>query len=249
MRRLGRLRVHKAMRTNPRPLRRASGSAASVSPVGDAARRSAVETALRDLEAWRARTVPDAAAPLDADDLVRLLRDCIAAVDLDPAIVAGFTVNTVHYYRRKDIIDPPDGRTASARYGLRHLWQVAGARLAGYLGLVTLAEARAQMRAADTAALLEFLAARVADARARLMMRSATRMPSQVPTSAARPLPGAHSPPAPSPPTLSEPALMIALPGNAWCIVPVAHDANHSARAAADLARALDVALRDIRSS
>ena len=55
-------------------------------------------------------------------------------------------MNTVHYYRRKDIVDPPEGRTAAARYGLRHLWQVAGARLAGHLGLVTLAEARRAMR-------------------------------------------------------------------------------------------------------
>ena len=68
------------MRTNRRLGRRASAqaSAALARPVADAARRGAEELALQALEAWRARTVPDATAPLDADDLVRLLRDCIA---------------------------------------------------------------------------------------------------------------------------------------------------------------------------
>ena len=82
-----------------------------------------------ELGAWQARAVPDAAAPLEVDDLVRLLRDCVAALSLDPAVASGFTANTVHYYRRRDVIDPPEGRTAAARYGLRHLWQIAGARL------------------------------------------------------------------------------------------------------------------------
>ena len=237
------------MRTNRRSIRRAVGSAL-IPPPADAARRDAVQLALRDLEAWRARTVLHDTAPLDADDLVRLLRDCIAALDLDPAIASGFTVNTVHYYRRKDIIDPPEGRTASARYQLRHLWQVAGARLAGYLGLVTLAEARSEMRSADTAALLDFLAARVADARARIVMRSATRPASGESEPKVRPLPGGARPsPAATPPPLPEPALMIALPGNAWCIVPAAHEANRSGQAAAELARALDAALRNIRVS
>lgn len=240
------------MRTNRRLGRRGSAqpSAALARPVVDAARRDAEELALQELAAWRARTVPDATAPLDADDLVRLLRDCIAALELDPAIAAGFTVNTVHYYRRKDVIDPPDGRTAAARYGLRHLWQIAGARLAGYLGLVTLAEARSEMRAGDTAALLEFLAARVADARARHVMRSVMRPALHEPASAARPLPGAiHSVSSvPSVPS-TEPALMIALPGNAWCIVPTAHEAHHSREAAAELTRALDTALRATRTT
>lgn len=239
------------MRTNRRVTRRgpAQASAALARPVVDEARRDAEELALQELEAWRARTVPDATAPLDADDLVRLLRDCIAALELDPAIAAGFTVNTVHYYRRKDVIDPPDGRTAAARYGLRHLWQVAGARLAGYLGLVTLAEARSEMRAGHTGALLEFLAARVADARARRAMRSVMRPASHDSVSAARPLPGGmHSASVPSvPPT--EPALMIALPGNAWCIVPAAHEAHRSREAAAELTRALDFALRATRTT
>lgn len=240
------------MRTNRRVGRRgaAQASAALARPVVDPARRGAEELALQELEAWRARTVPDATAPLDAEDLVRLLRDCIAALELDPAITAGFTVNTVHYYRRKDVIDPPDGRTAAARYGLRHLWQIAGARLAGYLGLVTLAEARSEMRVGDTAALLEFLAARVADARARHAMRSVVRPALHEPASTARPLPGAiHSVSSvPSiPPT--EPALMIALPGNAWCIVPAAHEAHRSREAAAELTRALDTALRATRTT
>lgn len=235
------------MRTNRRIGRRAQAPATLARPVVDAARRDAEQLALQELEAWRARTVPDATAPLDADDLVRLLRDCIAALELDPAITAGFTVNTVHYYRRKDIIDPPDGRTAAARYGLRHLWQIAGARLAGYLGLVTLAEARSEMRVGDTGALLEFLAARVADARARQVMRSVMRSPVQDTAVAARPLPDGMQA-APLNPQ-AEPALMIPLPGNAWCIVPAAHAAHRSREAAAELTRALDTALRASRTT
>src|SRR5437764_2561304 len=85
---------------------------------------------LAELEDWSARAAPDAAAPLDAEDLVRLVRDCIGGLGLDADIAAGLTVNTVHYYRRKEIIDPPRGRTAAARYDRRHPWQVVGARLA-----------------------------------------------------------------------------------------------------------------------
>ncbi|MDB4874184.1 MAG: ATP-dependent Clp protease proteolytic subunit [Gemmatimonadetes bacterium] len=196
-------------------------------------RRDAEQRVIAEIESWRAQTVPDVAAPLSADDLVRLLRDCIAALALDPEIAAGFTVNTVHYYRRKDIIDPPSGRTAAARYGLRHLWQIAGARLAGHLGLVTLAEARDTIRAARDATLLAFFAARVTDARARTAIRTAK---SAAP--AARPLSRRASPATSSSP------VMIALPGDVWCIVPAAHEAHRSHEAAGELARALAVALR-----
>jgi hypothetical protein len=197
------------------------------------ARREIHRSVTAELEAWRASAVPDAAAPLEAEDLVRLLQDLVAALGLDPAIAAEFTVNTVHYYRRKDIIDPPEGRTTASRYALRHLWQVTGARLAGYLGLVTLAEARAAMRGAKDDALVEFVAARVADARARDSVR---RVPSVVAESSggARALPGA--------------ATMIPLPGDAWAVVPASHAAHHSPEAARALARALATALEKDRT-
>jgi hypothetical protein len=193
-----------------------------------------------ELEAWRARAVPDPAAPLDAEDLVRLLRDCVDALGLDPAIAAGVTVNTVHYYRRRDVIDPPEGRTAAARYGLRHLWQVAGARLAGHLGLVTLAEARDAMRDADETALVAFLGARVADARARDAVRA-----SVVPNETPRALPARAAAAAPTPTA----AVMIALPGDAWCVVPAEHPARLSPAAARALAQALAAALHPDLSS
>lgn len=206
-----------------------------------------------ELDAWRERAVPDPNAPLDAEDLARLLRDCLAALRLDPAIAEGFTVNTVHYYRRKDIIDPPVGRTAAARYGLRHLWQVAGARLAGHLGLVTLAEARAAMRGGDTAALLAFLSARVADARARDALRSQSAMPESSPASdaatAIRPLGLAAPVPALGSAPPPETALMIPLPGDAWCVVPASHEAHRSPHAAGALVRALAEALHKTRNS
>jgi hypothetical protein len=184
-------------------------------------------------------------APLSADDLVRLLRDCVAALALDAAIAADFTVNTVHYYRRKDIIDPPDGRTAAARYDIHHVWQVAGARLAGHLGLVTLAEARSAIRDADAMTLLGFLAARVADARAGQALRAIDR-PGVTAKHGVRPLPGVVRS-SPATPAMTE-ALMIALPGDAWCVIPAAHRARRSAEAADALARALATALHDNRT-
>jgi hypothetical protein len=236
------------VRTSRLPTRRrVQPSTAPGSSDGDSTRRAAERQALKELQAWRARTVPDVTAPLGADDLVRLLRECIVALTLDPAIAAGFTVNTVHYYRRKDIIDPPDGRTAAARYDVRHLWQLAGARLAGHLGLVTLAEARSQIRAASTATLLGFLAARVADARAGHAMRHADGLVTADASRAARPLPGVMAP-ALAAPAIAESAMMIALPGNAWCVVPASHAAHGSREAAGALGRALVAALRNPRT-
>jgi len=200
----------------------------------DPRRVAAERAAVAELEAWRERAIPVANAPLEADDLVRLLRDCVAALQLDPAIAADFTVSTVHYYRRKDIIDPPDGRTAAARYDLRHVWQIASARLAGYLGLVTLAEARMAMRGMESPQLLTFLAARVVDARARAAVRAAG-----TPHVAARPL---HAAQVLRPGAVD--ALMISLTGDAWCVVPRDHAAHRSPDAARDLVRALAAAFR-----
>ncbi len=204
----------------------------------DPRRIAAERAASAELEAWRERAIPVMSAPLEADDLVRLLRDCVAALRLDPAIAADFTVTTVHYYRRKDIIDPPDGRTAAARYDIRHVWQIAAARLAGYLGLVTLAEARAAMRGIGASELLAFLAARVVDARARVAVRSATS------NAAARPLHAAQVTP-----NITVDALMISLSGDAWCVVPRDHAAHHSPDAARELVHALAAAFHLDHSS
>jgi len=210
--------------------RRAAVPLRSSDPRRVAAERAAVD----ELEGWRERAIPVANAPLEGEDLVRLFRDCVAALHLDPAIAADFTVATVHYYRRKDIIDPPDGRTAAARYDVRHVWQIASARLAGYLGLVTLAEARTAMRGMDTTQLLAFLAARVVAARARAAVRSTGAA-----HAAARPL---HAAPATRPSAVD--ALMISLTDDAWCVVPRDHAAHRSPDAARDLVRALAAAFR-----
>lgn len=198
-----------------------------------AERADAHRQVVGELEAWRARAVPDA-APLEAEDVARLVRACLDALGIDPAVGADFSVNTVHYYRRKDILDAPAGRTSAARYGVRHLWQAVGARLAGHLGLVTLAEARKVMRGADDRTLVSFVAARVMDARARQALR---RSPAAA--RRARPLPGvlgAASHPAPE--------AVIPLPGEAWCIVPSSHPAHRSAGSARELVQALAAALR-----
>lgn len=206
----------------------------SVSTIADAGelRRQAIS----ELEAWRASTVPDD-APLDADDIARLVRSCYAALGIGADVAADFSVNTVHYYRRKDILDAPAGRTSAARYGVRHLWQAAGARLAGYLGLVTLAEARTVIRGADERTLVEFVAARVVDARARQHMREARTVPA--PSVQARPLPGVQVSSTSSPLPIA-----ISLPGDAWCVLPPTHPAHHSPAAARELVEALAAALR-----
>lgn len=191
-------------------------------------RSTAERDALDDLDQWCLQASPDASTPLEADDLVQLARDCINALGLDPGITSELTVNTVHYYRRKEIIDAPLGRTVSARYDRHHLWQVIGARLAGHLGLVTLAEARDAFAGADEPELRAFVAARVADARA----RTAIRTPSAVARETPRPLPRVqHS------------EFVITLPGGAMCIIPKGHSSRHSLAAARDLVRALAKAL------
>jgi hypothetical protein len=197
-----------------------------------------------ELDAWRARVLPDPSAPLDADTLARLVASCFHTLGID---APDFSVNTVHYYRRKDILDAPAGRTSAARYDLRHVWQAAGARLAGHLGLVTLAEARGMMRGADERALVAFVAARVVDARARVHLRKVSH-PVQ-----ARPLPGVHAaPPAvravatevASAPRGGVPALVIPLAGDAWCVLPASHPAHQSPASALELVRELAAALR-----
>ncbi len=199
-------------------------------------RGDAERAALAELEQWRRRAIPDESTPLDADDLVTLLRDCVATLGLDPEI-ASVSVSTVHYYRRKDIIDPPVGKTAAARYDVHHLWQVAGARLAGALGLVTLAEAREVIRGSRADASLPFLAARIADSRARASVRTTTPPIEDQ----RRPLRGS-APPATALPPLAN-ATIVALPGHAWCVVPASHPAHHSPDAARALAHALADAL------
>lgn len=229
----------RASRTTRRSIRSPAGAARR----SDASRADVERRVLEELEAWRERVLPDPSAPLETEDLVRLLRDLLVAMGLDVAIASGFSVNTVHYYRRKDIIAPPEGRTTAARYSLRHLWQVAGARLAGHLGLVTLAEARVAMRHAEPASLVAFVAARVADARARQLLRMLDGAPARpAPAAAAahaRPLPGR----APATPAASARSLTIALPGHAMCIIPESHAALRSPEAARELARALAAAL------
>jgi hypothetical protein len=202
------------------------------------AERADVERAVvGELQAWRSRAVPES-APLDADDVARLVPACFDALGIDAAVGADFSVNTVHYYRRKNILDAPAGRTSAARYGMRHVWQAAGARLAGYLGLVTLAEARKVIRGADERTLVAFVAARVLDARARQTLRRVALPSPSATVGLARPLPGVLAAPA------QAAEVVIPLPDEAWCIVPSSHPAHHSASAARELVHALAAALR-----
>jgi len=216
-------------------------------PTRSAVRADAVREIERELEAWRARAVPDPSTPLEADDVARLVGDCLTTLGLDEAASSSFTINTVHFYRRKEILDAPEGRTSAARYTVRHLWQAVGARLAGQLGLLTLAEARDAMSGRGERVLLAFVAERVLDARARQAARRGVSpvvvarplTPSANLTTTVRPLP---APTAPNPSGLT-PATMIALPGDAWCVVPANHPAHRSEAAARSLGRALADAL------
>ena len=128
---------------------------------------------------------------------------------------------------------------------MRHLWQVAGARLAGHLGLVTLAEARDVIRGADEATSMEFLAARVADARA----RSAVRGPGPT-RQAARDMRPLHGTPAElGAASATTRATVVTLPGDAWCVIPATHAAFQSTEAANALVRALGLALGTVEHS
>lgn len=221
-------------------------------------RIEAERVAVAELEAWRTRVLPDPSAPMDAETLAHLVRECYDALGIDAGVGAGFSVNTVHYYRRKAILDEPAGRTSAARYDVRHLWQAIGARLAGHLGLVTLAEARAAMHGADAERLVAFVAARVVDARARQRLRQTSgavtvarplalrdRSTESASAAAARPLPGVLTEdPTPTVPEASSPSVVISLPGDAWCIVPASHPAHRSASAAREVVTALAAALR-----
>ena len=220
---------------------------ATVRAVPSSERVDAEQRVAEELEAWRAAAMPDRTAPLDADDLARLVRSCLDTLGLHGDVGGGFSVNTVHYYRRKDILDAPAGRTSAARYDVRHLWQAIGARLAGSLGLVTLAEARDVLRGATEARLVAFVAARVLDARGRQQLRQAAVAPraaahalvrDTAPDLHVRPLPGVY--PAPAGPSQG---VVIPLPGDAWCIVPASHDAHRSATSARALVQALAAAL------
>ena len=85
-------------------------------------RPDAERDVISELQAWRRYAVPES-APLDAEDVARLVRACFDALGIDAEVGADFSINTVHYYRRKHILDEPTGRTSAARYGIRHLWQ------------------------------------------------------------------------------------------------------------------------------
>jgi hypothetical protein len=236
---------------------------ATVQTPAAAERAEAERRVVAELERWRAGVLPDPSAPLDGDDLARLVRSCLYTLGVGEA-GADFSVNTVHYYRRKDILDAPAGRTSAARYDVRHVWQAVGARLAGHLGLVTLAEAREVMGGADEPTLIAFAAARILDARARRQLRNtavttvaavaaapatmsraerrgiALEAVAPSPPSALsplRPLPGVTVSPAPAPPSV------IPLPGDAYCILPATHAAHASAQAARAVVRALALAL------
>ena len=225
----------------------------AASGVRSAERVDAERRVVAELDAWLTDAVPDRSASFDADALAQLVRSCLSALGVDGDVGAGFSVNTVHYYRRKDILDEPAGRTSAARYDVRHVWQAVGARLAGHLGLVTLAEARAAMRDKDEETLLAFLAARVVDARGRQRLREAgvaadpatrVRVAERASPVRARPLPGVLTAAARAPVAEPAPSVVIALPGEAWCIVPASHAAHRSPAAARELVAALAEALR-----
>jgi hypothetical protein len=205
--------------------------------VRSAERIDAERGVVAELDAWLSHAVPDRSASFDAETLAHLVRSCLSALGTADEVGAGFSVNTVHYYRRKDILDEPAGRTSAARYEVRHLWQAVGARLAGHLGLVTLAEARAAMRDRDEGTLVAFVAARVVDARGRQRLREASPV-------RARPLPGVRTGAAGTPAAPPAPPVVIALPGEAWCIVPASHAAHRSPTMARELVHALAEALR-----
>lgn len=229
------------LRAQRRTPRRVDGAVATRS----AARTEAVAEVQRELEGWRAHTVPDPSMPLEAEDIARLVGDCLASLALEEAAASSFTVNTVHFYRRKEILDAPEGRTSAARYTLRHLWQAVGARLAGQLGLLTLAEAREEMSGRSESVLLAFVAERVLDARGRQAVRRSAApvvarplapIAAQTDSTTPRPLHNVRR-------TIGMEAVVLSLPGDVFCVVPKSHRALGSSAGARALGRALTDAL------
>jgi hypothetical protein len=115
------------------------------------------------------------------------------------------------------------------------------------LWLVKLDVARVAMSGRGERVLLTFVAERVLDARARQAARRGVS-----PVVVARPLApaAAASGLTSSPPAATRPdragliqAMVIALPGDAWCVVPASHPAHRSEAAARSLGRALADAL------
>jgi hypothetical protein len=93
-----------------RPMSRRNAQLAS-NGERSAERIEAERLVVAELDAWRVRMLPDPSAPLDADALARLVASCFTTLGID---ASDFSVNTVHYYRRKDI-STPAGRTSAAR--------------------------------------------------------------------------------------------------------------------------------------
>jgi len=103
--------------------------------------------------------------------------------------------------------------------------------------LVSLAEARDALRGADEQTLIEFVAARVADARG----RDAARRDASMSVADARPLRAA--PPVYKPAPTAITATIVPLGGNAMCIIPAAHDALRNPADARALVDALATAV------
>lgn len=230
-------------RSPPRATRRRVVTRSTTAPGRTIARAEAVREIERELEAWLDRALPDSSAPLDADAVARLVGDCLTSVGLEEAAATSFTVHTVHFYRRKEILDPPEGRTSAARYTVRHLWQAVGARLAGQLALLTLSEAREAMAGRSERVLLAFVAERVLDARSRQASRRSVGVAARaLPVAAedalrALPLPNGR-------PVSPIAAVIVPLSGDAWCVIPASHPARRSATAARALAEQLANAIQ-----
>lgn len=69
-----------------------------------------------------------------------------------------FRVRTIRYYRSEGVVQPPEGQTSNARYGWRHVLEVATARLAGHVGRWSLSQAAQKMEGLDDEQLTEFVA-------------------------------------------------------------------------------------------
>lgn len=108
---------------------------------------------------------------------------------------------------------------------------------------MTLAEARDVIRGSRVDDAMTFLAARVADARAREVVRTTTNPVEEE----RRPLESTSIARAGAPMLTN--ATVVTLPGSAWCVVPATHAAHRSPDAARALARALVEALTQHRTS
>jgi hypothetical protein len=206
-------------------------SSSTTSSAPDPTRSPEVRAIAAAIEALVGSLFPDAAVPLETQDVYQGSAAVLASFGLDATLTADYTPNTLRFYRRSGVVSAPEGRTTRARYTRRHIYEAVLARLVGHLALANLREAAALRATFSDDALPMAVAVRVREARSREALRQGRR--ESVGRSFEAPPPNAdvcsrRSTAGASAGQLVPAALRtIALPGGAFFVLPEGHGALH----------------------